>query len=186
MCLPLAPLLGGLEGAGGAVGIIGGASNRSFAKGVANRNQELAKRNAILQHGAIQSQIAQAEQRAFEATRKTVEDSLRARGRVQAAAGEAGIRGVSVDAVLQEFSRQEGRQIAAAELNAQYSREQGERDLEGVSNALESNLINSATPPQFDFIGQSLSVFGQATETALRADEFVRRNGGEPFFLPRG
>lgn len=162
-----------------------GAIGNSFQSKVAAQNRALAQRDAILQQGGIQSQIAQAEQRASDATRKVTDQALRARGRVQAAAGEAGIKGGSVDAVLQEFTRQEGRQIAAAELNAQFSREQGERDLEGVTNQLQSNLISSAGPASFDFIGESLNVFGQAFNATLQGDEFVRRSGGEPFLLPR-
>lgn len=185
MCgLPLPLIAGGLQVVSGAMGIGGDQASASYQQKLAKRNQMIAGKAAVNQYGAIQQSIYEAEIQAAQAIRNTKSEALRATGRVQAAAGEANIKGAAIEALMNDFARQEGQAIVASKLNRDFSRTQGAHELEAAQLGAESQFLAATPPPSPDIFSQSLGVLGSAFGATMQADSLVREAGGTPFLLP--
>lgn len=184
MGLPTAAVGGGLQLAGGIPSLIGGIFGNSFERKYARSQQKLATRAAAQQYGAISASVAEAEARSGLEVEQIAEQSLRATGSVQAAAGAAGVRGASIDQLYQDFRRQEGRAVMASRLNLQFAREQAQREAEGVRLGLESRLAMTATQNNtLSTISGGLGIFGGALGTTLDIDQAIKNAGGNTFIL---
>ena len=161
------------------------AAQQKHADAMAARNSENARANSRNQFAAINDRVFQDATRQGLAAEAVVKDSLAARGRVTAAAAEAGASGASVDQLLNDFSRQEGELIMRTEIANQFTEEQARIDLEATNIGLDSRLLAS-TPgvvDRPDLFAQSLSAFAGAFSTGISMDQAVLESGGETLFL---
>lgn len=173
MCIDLIAAGVGLSLAGSAASFAGQSAYASAVdranKATAERNQDLARKSAANSYEAIGARVAEEEVRAGLEASKIASESLQARGRVSAAAVEAGVKGASLDALLADFERQEGQHLTAISLNEQFVREQSEREKVAQHIGLESRLVAS-TPPVVqrpNLLSSALGAFSNALSTGL-------------------
>lgn len=189
MCVPLAGVGLGISLLGSAASFAtqsaAASSQQSFQNELGQRNAELARANAQNQFGAINDRVIQEAQAQGAAAEDLTRESLQARGRIQAAAAEAGVSGGAVDLVLADFARQEGEFLRRSALNTEFTRRQAESDLEGVNIGLNSQLLAS-TPSNIqgpDLLGASVNAFSGAFSSALTLDRVAQQTGRSTLIL---
>lgn len=143
--------IGIITGIGGAVSFASQTSSANSleahqksisARNVANAN--IAARNSYYQSQA--GELQQAAGAAQDITERSREAVL-ARSTVVASAANAGVSGNSVEAILDDFSAQEGRYNAAVRLNQIYAEEQGRADRESIRLGHDGRLVSAAPDP---------------------------------------
>ena len=93
---------------------------RKTAKAQASANAQaeaLARQNYINQIDALQQQRHQESARSSQAITEHQRDAIRARATAQTAAGEAGVSGLSVDALMRDYHSRELNYIEAVRTN---------------------------------------------------------------------
>ncbi|WP_448189666.1 virion core protein, T7 gp14 family [Azospirillum sp. sgz301742] len=87
-------------------------------------------------------------------------DAAKARARARVAAGEAGVSGISVDALMADFSRQEGTYNSTVEEN--YARKSAQLDLnmQGLQKGAQGQINQIPEPKAPDFTGAALRLGG--------------------------
>lgn len=97
-----------------------------------NATAEFNRDNAIrlnaLTQQSLGSEGRQAQAKAAQAISAVRRDAEKAKGRVTASAAGAGVKGASVQAVLDEFERQEGQKVTDTLLNEQFALANIERE----------------------------------------------------------
>lgn len=143
------------------------------AVGYAAAKQQADEQNAFYQENAVAArtaavnsyqnlQIRQEQERAA-ADQKAQEnaiEALKARGRAQVAAGESGVTGLSIDALVGDLFQQEGRNWLAIDTNLQMTEGNIRTEMDNVK-ANAQGRINSvqraSSPSPLPFIFQGLS-----------------------------
>jgi hypothetical protein len=145
--------------------LIGGAASFLQKKAQANQQNATAEfnRGKALESNALTQQALGAEgrqeqARAGQAIAAVRRDAEKARGRVTAGAAGAGVKGASVDAVLDEFERQEGQMVTDTLMNEQFALANIERQKKAGSIATSGRLAANQ-----DVMGPSL--FASALDT---------------------
>lgn len=77
--------------------------------------------------------------------------ALQARGAAREAAGSAGVTGLSVDALVNDYSAQEGRQNEAVDINYQLASDNVRSQMDAIHSNTEAriNSVQRAQPPSF-------------------------------------
>lgn len=131
-----------------------------------DENAELARKSYEINTAQIDKATQQAQEAAGEKVFENRIDALKARSTASVAAGEAGVSGLSVQALLDDFSAQEGRFNSAVRRNLEGEQAQGESD-KAAAQALAEGRIQSVTPfiaapiESPDYFGAALRI-GQA------------------------
>jgi len=183
MCLPLAAVGIGLSLAGSALSIGQQQAAYSYQSRISARNRELATQSAIEQYGGVGEKLFETSVKAGSDQQGIKQDSLSARGRVAAAAAEAGVGGNSYNALIESFRRQEGEFISASEQNEKFVQTQAEYEKRGIRLGYEARLINSASPQRPNLWGEALGAFSSAFNTGLQIDSRVHNAGGTSLFF---
>lgn len=129
--------------------------NNRIAANKAAVNRYASQQNRALQERAAASQEAQNLQT----------DAIKSRATAEVAAGEAGVTGLSVDALIQDFYGQEGRFERTLANNYQMQSDylRGEMD---VTQAQAEGRINSVEQPiKPSFAGAAIRIFGAGLNT---------------------
>lgn len=123
-----------------------------FQTDLMRAQEETIKQNAALaneaymnQTKALQERQRQADERSAQAEQQVAREAQAARSTAMVAAGEAGVAGLSVTALLDDFSAQEARFRLASETNLDYERRQTELDIAGLRGEAEGR-INQMKP----------------------------------------
>lgn len=144
----------GLSLASSAAGAASASANanaqRAFQAQMAERNQANARAVAVSQYASIERKMSEERMKAGLAAQKVTSDAIMARSRVQAAGVESGVTGASIDALLSDFSRQEGELMGNIAATSSFMADQATADKEGARLGLEGRLLAS-TP---DYIPQ--------------------------------
>lgn len=122
------------------------AQNEAYRDNAKNANQA-----AVNQYADTQVRIQQEQEAAAEKKVETAREARAARATALVTAGEAGVSGLSVQGLLQEFSGREGSFNASVDRNLHLSEMQLKNQLKGI-HAQTKDRINSvqrATPPSF-------------------------------------
>lgn len=183
MCLPIAAVGIGLSLAGSALSYGQQMSQYNYQRQISERNAELANRSANSQYGAIGENLYQGRVSSQAEASRIASESLAARARVAAGAAEAGVGGNSVDALLGDFSRQEGNYLTALETQERFRDTQAHYEKEGVRTGLEARLVNSAPPQRPNLWGAALGAFTSAFNAGLDLDQTSYRHGGNTLFI---
>ncbi len=134
MCEPATPsaISIGLTAASGVAGYIGQQNAASAQESANNQSRNLAIQNQQLQIRALQNQQDEENRRADEALRSNAKQAAAAKATAAVAAGEAGISGLSVDALLGDLTRQETANKNDIIATQDFGQRQRELDREGV------------------------------------------------------
>lgn len=183
MCVPVAILGVGLSLAGSAASYGQAQAQYGYQQQISARNAQLARDSANQQYGAIGENLYQSNVETTTETQRIASEALLARSRVGAAAAEAGVSGNSVDALIGDFSRQEGNYISALDTQQRFRETQAHYEKMGVRTGLESRLVNSAPPQAPNLFGQALGAFTNALNTGLSLDSTSYSHGGRTLFI---
>jgi len=130
-------------------------------------NREAANKAAVNTYASNQNRALQERAAASQELQKTNTDALRARSTAEVAAGEAGVTGLSVDALIADYYGQEGRYERTLDnnyqMNADYLR--GEMDAtqaqaEGRINSVEQGQKPSFADAAIRILGGGLEAYG--------------------------
>lgn len=119
------------------------AAQTTLTNQVSARNQAIANQTAINQYAGIAQKTVENEQRLGDTQRRVQTEATQARSRAAAAAAESGVGGASVDALFNDFSRQEGNYLDTIATNKQNFNIQANADRAGVQLGLNSRLVSS-------------------------------------------
>ncbi|MCL8384159.1 MULTISPECIES: hypothetical protein [Xanthobacter] len=152
MCVAALPLLSlGLSIAGGVASYQAAksqadAQNQMYRENARDANKAADNQYAALQHKSIQERNA-ADQKLFENNI----DALRARSQARTSAGEAGVTGLSVNALVNDLWAQQGRRDDATMQNYQTARDDAYAQMDQVKANTQSriNSVQRAKSPSF-------------------------------------
>jgi hypothetical protein len=132
----------------------------------AGLNRELATGSALSQYAALAARQTQEREAAAASVDDTARRASEARATARVAAGEAGVAGESVNALLEDYTRQEYDFQVRTSRNSSFLDTQFSRERDATRLGLKSNLLNSqpiAKPsmlnPLIGFGAQSLTAF---------------------------
>jgi len=184
MCIPALPAIGmGLSLLGSAGNMANSMATYEYQKEISERNAKLAKRAANSQYSQLGEKYYQEGVGLAAEGEKAAADANAARSRVNAAAAEAGVSGNSVEALLADFSRQEGNYLTALDTQRSFQKSELHYAKQGVRSGLEARLINAAPPARPDFFGQALGAFSNAFSSGLQLDQVSYSHGGNTLFI---
>lgn len=172
MCPPLAAIVPLLSfTAGAAQAVIGHQAAVAEADAQNQRHEQNrieANRAAANQFAHQQNQILQEQAVASQELENAQAEGLAARATARTAAGESGIAGLSVDALLGDFHGQQGRFEQSLDTNFQQQESflRAEMDATQSQNAARINSVPTAARPSFAgaavrILGSGVSAIGQ-------------------------
>ena len=148
----LAPILGVISSIGSA--IVGYAGQKQAAdqqNEYYRQNALAAQKAAVNQYANQQNAIIQKRNEASQQETETHIAALKARGTARAAAGEAGVTGLSVTALIDDFYGREGRRIDSIDQNYEMDRDYMRANIESTRATAEQriNSVRQAAEPSF-------------------------------------
>lgn len=189
MCVPLAAVGIGMSLAGAGANYAQQSAVTSEARKLneqmSARNQAMINASAANSYAATSAKLQQERIKAGDAVERVAQDALAARARVRAAGAEAGVGGGSLDALLNDYTRQEGNYVAGVTTNLQFAETQYGLDMTAIRIGQEGRLLN-ATPdyiPQPNLFTSALGAFTGALSTGLSIDSAIKNAGGRTLML---
>jgi hypothetical protein len=146
------------------------AGQAKHAQGIAAFNQAQAIKSLGLSYQAINQRVQEEATRAGKTIASVRADSLRARGHVRAAAASSGVKGRSVEDVIDDFSRQEGNRVEAALISEEFVRANAEREKAGAEITTSSKLASSIPPEGPSLFNAALSAFADISIAQAKID----------------
>lgn len=128
-------------------------------------NRDLARTSALGQYADLGRRQTQEREAAAASIDDTARRAAEARASARTAAGEAGVAGASVDALLTDYTRQEYDYQVRVGRNTSNLDTQFTREREGVRLGLQSNLINSQPIAKPNFMAQLPSILGYGLQS---------------------
>lgn len=128
------------------------------------RNKEAADANALRQYAAIQERQMQEQARASEAVSRSAKEARAALGTARVAAAEAGVAGLSVEALMGDFERTELEYRRTVVRNQEFLDRQFKNQLESVRYGQEAQILQSLPGPTPNYFGILLNSIGSALQ----------------------
>jgi len=176
MCLPAMAVAGistGLSAISGVSGYMGARATDRYNEELSARNSELARQSAFNQYTAIGDQQMTETERAARDIKLIASDARKAKARVGVAAAEAGVKGLSVDQLIDDFERAEMDSVLAVTRQQEIQARRSDLARQNARIGLESNLIASAPPPrQANLFQSALGVFATGLSNFNAAGAF--------------
>jgi hypothetical protein len=119
-----------------------------------DRYDQINKR--IVQEGAAKSQELQ----------EAGIEALKARATARTSAAEAGVSGLSVDAILGEMYAKQGRFARNTQVNFDYQTDYWRGEAESARASGQSNINSTVPNPKPSFLPTALKIFGQGVNAA--------------------
>jgi len=138
-----------------------------YQKRLHQRNTEIANRDANRQLAALGTRMIQEQAAATQAIDEVGRQAERAAATTRLAAGEAGVSGGSLEAVLQDFKAQELRAQTTTIRNLAFSQAQFAAEGEGVVLQQEGKILSSLPQPveKPNFLNTVLKIGAQSAGT---------------------
>jgi hypothetical protein len=130
---------------------------------MADQNAEEARRAAVTNYAYTQNRISQERAAAIGQKTETAIEAMKARSTAKVAAGEAGVVGLSVDHLMNDFAGRQGRYNDSVDTNFQMQRDYLVGEMEG-QRAQAQRQINSVPKPSF--LDTSLRILGVGASAA--------------------
>ncbi len=145
-------------------------AQNKFAKAQAKEGGRLANESFINQAGQAHLADSQASEAASTELIENTKRAAEARSTARVSAGEAGVSGVSVDALLNDFYDQEATYSQGVQRQLELGREQTSMDLKGFrSNALDrSNSFRSPALQRPSYLAAGITAGGQVANGYIR------------------
>ncbi|CAA2141610.1 hypothetical protein [Hyphomicrobium sp. ghe19] len=162
MCVAAMPLLMfGLSAASAVVGYMGQQQQYAAAAAQKSENDRAAADAARNRYESISKSLSSEQKKASSESMDAQTEALKARSKARVAAGEAGVSGLSVDALLSDFSNQEERYLGRIDQNYQTTRAAYQDERTGAYDTARARINSMATPVKPSFAGAALRI-GQA------------------------
>lgn len=152
MCLAAIPLLSFAVGAAQAVMGFQAQSQQAEQQNEYYRQNAIAANKAAMNNYAnLQNNAIQKRNAAGAEGLETKIEAIKARGTARTAAGESGVSGLSVDALVNDYYGREGRHLDSIDQNYAMDRDyiRGEMDNTKATAEQRINSVQRATPPSF-------------------------------------
>jgi hypothetical protein len=145
MCLPVA--IAAASAVGSIVsfteGSIAASKQNKMNQRIAARNKDIAEKTAINQYQQLNERQLEEQNKAAQQITEIARQARDAKGAVSVQAAGAGVKGQSVEDLIDEFERQELENIGVTKLNLAYTTSNIEMDKKGVQLGLDSRLLAS-------------------------------------------
>lgn len=122
-------------------------SQQRFAKRQAEEGAALARADFDLQNQVLAERDQQEQEAASQAVTEVQREAAQARASTRVAAGEAGVAGLSVDALLAEFDMQEAAAVYNIKRNRQHSVSQADLSRKGIRAQTAQNIGRTRYAP---------------------------------------
>lgn len=154
------------------------AQNAASAQ-AAKEGSKLANESFIAQAGQANLRDAQESEAASTELTSSAKKAAEARATARVSAGEAGVSGVSVDALINDFYDQEAGYSQGVQRNLELGRDQTKAELQGFrSNALDRSLSLKVPGQQRpSYFAAGLTASGQAAQGYMRY-KYPQQTGG--------
>lgn len=126
------------------------------------QNIEASRSAAVNSYAAQQNKQLQARAAASQDLQSNQIDAIKARSTATVAAGEAGVSGLSVDALMGDFYAQEGRYERTLDQNYQMQADAIRSEMDGTEAQAESRMHSMAPGSKPSFMGAAVRVAGSA------------------------
>lgn len=167
MCTPVALTV--MTVASGVLDYAGKVQAANAQEKANNRSRELSIQNQNLQIRALQNQADEDRRQATEALLDNQRDADAARASAAVAAGEAGVSGLSVDALMGDLVRQEtDNRLDILSINS-FQQRQRELDREGIGITTQSQINQLPLVEYPSFAGAALSTAMDGVGTYQKA-----------------
>lgn len=153
------------------------AQNR-FNATAAKEGQELARQSFDNEVQAMQEQNQQAQEAAGQQIQQVQKEAARARSTARVSAGEAGVAGLSVDALLADFDMQEAESIGAIKRNQYFDFRQRRNEMFGLRARGNQNIASTLYRKQRgpSAIGLGLSLGGQGLDAYTKYSQQMAKS----------
>jgi len=148
----------GLTAAQGVASYVGQsqmASQQAKANAATARSVNESTRINLAQLG-IQGQ--QERDAASQKAQEVQRERLKAEARARVSAGEAGVSGLSVDALLNDYSKEESRYLESLETNMDYNQQQRDLEAQGIVAQGQSRINSMPLPNTPSLLGTALQI----------------------------
>ncbi len=122
-------------------------TTENFQDASAKEGARLARESFDNQNKDVQARSREEDSAAAQAIRVNQQEAAKAKATARVASGEAGVSGLSVDALLSDFNRQEDDYTNSILTNRDISRRQSQQALKGIRAGTESQLAASRFAP---------------------------------------
>ena len=146
MCTPTLILGVALSAAQAGVSFAGAQAQADAQQDQYEANQKAARLAAANRYASQQTRIIQEEAAASQKKQNVALKAQAARSTARVAAGEAGVTGLSVDALMQDFAAQEGRYTSAVDQNYAMTENYLRGEMEATQDQAVAR-INAVPPP---------------------------------------
>lgn len=150
----------GLAAAGGVAQHQAQSAAHKQSKEQSQYNSTLARESALGQYASLALRQTQEREAAAASIDDTARRAAEARATARASAGESGVAGASVDALLADYIRQEYDYQVRVSRNTGYQDQQFTREREGARLGLQSNLLNAQPIAKPNFLAQLPGIAG--------------------------
>lgn len=145
-------------------------AQNDFAKQQAKEGSKLARESFIAQAGQMNLRDSQEAEAASTELTTSAKKAAEARATARVSAGEAGVSGVSVDALINDFYDQEAGYSEGVKRNLELGRDQTKAELHGLrSNALDRSLsFKRPLAQRPSYLAAGITAGGQAAQGYMR------------------
>lgn len=159
MCVAAVPLLTfALSAASAVAGYMGEQQQYKAAMAQKVENDRAATDAARNRYESISKSLTSEQKKASGDEMDAKLDALRARSKARVAAGEAGVSGLSVDALLSDFSTSEERYLGRVDQNYQTIRDSYQDERNGAYDTARARINSVATPTKPNFLGAAIRI----------------------------
>ena len=138
---------------------------RQTAKAQAQQAAQIeanARQNYVNQLDALQQQRHQESARSSQAITEHQREAARARATAQTAAGEAGVSGLSVDALMRDYHSRELNYIEAVRTNYRNTSNQIDRQMDAARTGFQSTVNAAPLPTAPNYLDAGLRIGAEA------------------------
>jgi len=164
MCTPLALLGFAASAVSGVMQYQGAKADYAAAKAHKQTNDRAAQQAAVDRYASQQLRIMQEEEAATQKKQEAKVDAMKARSTARVAAGEAGVTGLSVDALLQDLSAQEGRYDASVDNNFRITEGYLRGEMTATRHEAFARMNAVPTPTKPSFGATLVNIFSQGVK----------------------
>lgn len=162
MCVAAVPLLTfALSAASAVAGYMGQQQQYEAQMAQKRENDRAAADSARKRYESIATSLKGEQSKASGEMLDAQTEALKARSKAKVAAGEAGVSGLSVDALLSDFSGQEERYLGRIDQNYNTTAAAYQDEREGAYDTARQRINSMATPVKPSFAGAAIRI-GQA------------------------
>lgn len=131
-----------------------------YQQNIYEANKQIATNAALANYASLQRRRIQEHEAASQAINQVVVESKKAQGTARVAAGESGASGLSVDALLADFHRQELNYQSGVIRQQGFSDLQLQDEAEAVRNQTQGRILSALPQPvaKPDFFGAALRI----------------------------